>query len=138
MSPSFNGNGAYIKIDSVVVDAYFKKFELTPSVESVDVTAGSGTNHRQRAEGLADHSATLTVVYEAGAVQTYIQTLKPGLHTVEYGPEGNVTGKPKHVQEFILTEAPVSQDVEKGEVLFQCSFEAADEPTYDMYDGAVW
>lgn len=136
--PSFNGNNAYIKIDAVVVNAYFKRFDLTPSVESVDTTAGSGVDHRQRAEGLADHAATLTVVYEAGAVQNYIATLKPGRHTVEYGPESNVTGKPKHIQDFILTEAPISQDVEKGEVLFQCSFEAADAPTYNMYDGAVW
>jgi hypothetical protein len=135
---SFNGNNAYIKIDSVVVNAYFKKFEITPSIEAVDVTAGSGTNHRQRATGLEDTAATMTLVYDNTALASYIQTLKPGLHTIEYGPESNVTGKPKHIQKFILTEAPHGIEIEKSEVLFQLSFTAAEAPTFNIHDGAVW
>jgi hypothetical protein len=122
----------------VVVDAYFKSVELTPSLESVDVTAGSGTAHRERNEGLADHSLTATIVYDTGNIQTYIQSIKPGTYTVEFGPEGNTTGKPKHIQSFILTEAPFSVEVEKTEVAFQLSFEAAAAPSYSMFDGAVW
>jgi hypothetical protein len=135
---SYNGNNVYLKIGTVQVDAYWKSVELTPSLESVDVTAGSNTAHRERNEGLADTSLSATIVYDAAAIQTYIQTLKPGTYTVEFGPEGNVAGKPKHIQSFILTESPFSVEVEKAEVAFQLSFEAAAAPTYNMFSGSVW
>jgi hypothetical protein len=135
---SYNGNNVYLKIGGVQVDAYWKSVELSPSLETVDVTAGSNTAHRERNEGLADTSLTATIVYDSATIQTYIQTLKPGTYTVEFGPEGNVAGKPKHIQSFILTEAPFSVEVEKTEVAFQLSFEAAAAPTFNMFAGSVW
>lgn len=135
---TYNGNDLYLKIGSVAVSAYFKEVELSPSIESVDITTGSGTDHRMRAAGLEDTSLTATLVYDAADIQTYIQSLKPGVYTVEFAPEGNTTGKPKHIQSFILTQAPFGVSVEKSEVAFQLTFEAAAAPTYNMFAGAVY
>jgi hypothetical protein len=135
---TYNGNDVYIKIDSVEVDAYFKTIEFNPSIETVDVTAGSGTDHRQRAGGLEDTTITMTIVYDAANIQAYIQRLKPGVHSIEFGPEGNTSGKPRHVQSFIITAAPFSVEVSKTEVAFSISGEAADAPSVDMMAGQVY
>jgi hypothetical protein len=135
---TLSGNNVHLVIGGTTVTAYFTDVELSPSVESVDVTAGGGREHRQRNVGLGDTGMTITLVYDAANIQTYIQKLKPGLYTVEYGPEGNTVGKPKHIQDFILTGAPFSVSVEKSKVAFQLSFEAAEAPTFDMFNGAVY
>ena len=135
---TYNGNDVYIKIDSVEVDAYFKTIEFSPSIETVDVTRGSGTDHRQRAGGLEDTTISMTIVYDATDIQTYIQRLKPGVHTIEFGPEGNVSGKPRHVQSFIISSSPFTVDVSKTEVAFGISGEAADAPSVDIMAGGVY
>jgi len=135
---TYNGNDVYIKIDSVEVDAYFKSIEFNPSIETVDVTRGSGTDHRQRAGGLEDTTISRTIVYDAADIQTYIQRLKPGLHSIEFGPEGNTSGKPRHVQNFIISAAPFSVEVSKTEVAFSISGEAADAPSVDMMASGVY
>ena len=135
---TYNGNGIYLSIGGVVMDAYFKSVELTSSLESVDVTAGSNSAHRERAEGLADTSMSVTLVYDSATLQSYVQKLRPGTYPIIFGPEGNTAGKPKHVQDMILTEAPFSVEVEKAEVAFQLSFEAAAAPSFSIFNGAVF
>lgn len=135
---TYNGNNAFLSIDGVDVSGFWTAFTLSPSVESVDVTAGSATAHRERAEGLADTSCSGTIVYDAASVSTYIQKVKPGSHTIIWGPEGNTTGKPRHEQVFIITEAPHTVGVEKPMVAFEFSGEAAAAPTYDMMAGVTF
>lgn len=134
----YNGNNAYLAIDGVVLGAYFQELELSPSIASVDTTAGAGTEHMKRAPGLRDTSASATIVYDDGAIGSYIQRLRPGLHTFDYGPEGNVAGKPRHQQTFIVTDAPHRVTVGKSLVVFTLSLEAAAAPTIDMYNGGVF
>lgn len=135
---AFNGNNAYLAIDNTSVNAYWVELELEPSIETVDVTAGSGTTHRQRSGGLEDHTASCVIIYDDTNLSTYIQRLRPGLHTFDYGPEGNAAGKPRHTQQFYVTKAPHKVTVEKDRVVFTLSLEAAAAPTNNMYAGAVW
>ena len=135
---ALNGNSVFLSIDGVDVSGFWTAFTMSPSLESVDITAGSGTAHRERAAGLADTACNGVIVYDAASVSTYIQQVKPGEHTIIYGPEGNTAGKPKHVQVFIITEAPHSTGVEKPMVVFEFSGEAAAAPTYDMMAGATF
>lgn len=135
---SFNGNDAYLTIGGTDVSGFWTGFTLTESIEAVDVTAGSGTDHRERAEGLADTSCSGTIVYDAASVSTYIQKLKPGTYTIIWGPEGNTAGKPKHEQSFIITEVSHSVTVDKKMVVFEFSGKAAAAPTYDMHAGATF
>lgn len=135
---TYNGNGAYLSIDGTQVDAYYKEITLSPSMETVDSTAGSGTAHRTRGEGLKDTTATMTLVYDVAVAATILPLVEVGTHAIVYGPEGNANGKPKHAQSFIITSVPHTVSVEKSVVLFECSMEAAAAPTVDMHSGGVW
>lgn len=130
---SFNGNVAYIAIDGVVVSAQFKKASIEPSIETVDVNRGNIT-HMQRKEGLADTKVTLTMGYNTDTPAQF-NLFKPGLHRVTIGVEGAIAGKPKHDQLFIFTGVPIETAVEKSEVVFDISGDAADAPFSDMFNG---
>lgn len=134
----FSGNAAYLAIDGVDMRPYWAEMDIEPMIETVDVTAGSGRTHRRRNAGLEDHSGSCVIVYDDTTLATYIQRLRVGLHTFDYGPEGNGSGKPRHTQEFFVTKAPHKTSVEKGKVVFTLSLEARDAPTNNMYAGATW
>lgn len=134
----FNGNGYYVDIDGTDISSYVIMAKLEPSVETVDVTAGASTTHRERNAGLKDYSFSMDVGYDDSAASTIIPLIKPGVHTVTYGPEGNATGKPKHVGSFIFEGASHEVNVAKNFVIFSVSATAAGAPTTDMYEGGVW
>lgn len=136
--PRYNGNNIWIAIDGNSVGSQFKTVNLEPSIEAVDMTRGAGTNHMMRNEGLRDTTISITLGYDTDLVPTWLALLKPGRHTVEFGPEGNSTGKPRHLQDFIFTSAPLEIDVTKQEVVFDISGDGADPAIYDMFNGATF
>jgi len=135
---TYNGNGVYIAIDSTSVGAYWKQVEITSSMDEVDVTAGSSAEFRERAGGLRDYSYSITLVYDDADLATYIQKVRPGIHTLEIGPEGTTVGKPKMLQSVLITEVPFEVSVEKTEVVFNISAVGAAAPTTDMFAGGVY
>lgn len=135
---AFNGNNPYLAIDGIVLDTEWKEVEITGTMETQDVTQGVGRTGMQRAEGLRDASISIVVGYRTEKIQQQFAMLKPGRHNVVYGPEGNIPGKPKHVQDFIFNDTPLGQNVDKSEVSFSVGGDQADEPTVDLYNGGVW
>lgn len=135
---TYNDNNAYIAIDGTQLDTYFVSFSYEPTIEEVDVTAGSGADWRERNEGLKDSSATLVVVYDISYAATMLPLVEVGTHTITYGPEGNATGKPKHVQSMIITGTPHETTVEKTRVILTASMVGAAAPSTDMFSGGVW
>jgi hypothetical protein len=135
---AFNSNNPYLAIDGIVVDTEWKEVEITGTMETQVVTQGVGRTGTQRAEGLRDASIRIVAGYRTEKIQQQLAIFKPGRHTVTYGPEGNVAGKPKHVQEFIFNDLPLTQTVSKDEVTLTSGGEQADEPLTDMYSGGVW
>ena len=132
-------NVVYLKIDSVEVSAYFKTVKLQPSNSSVDTTVGSGTDHIQRAPGLDDTKIDISLGYDAANLQDYIQKLKVGqIVTIEYGSEGNTSGKPRHVQTFNITKADHEVNVDKSHVMLDVSGEGANSPSISMFAGGVY
>jgi len=136
--PAYNGNNIYLKIGNFEVQAKFKKVSLEPSIATVDTTRGAGTNHMQRNTGLEDTKLGVTLGYDTDIIQTQLRYLKPGRYPVIFGPEGAIAGKPRHIQDFILTSSPLEISVEKSEVAFDMKFEAADAPYANMFDGATF
>lgn len=136
--PRYNGNNIYLAIDGNVVGSQFKTVNLEPSIEAVDMTRGAGTTHMMRNEGLRDTTISMTLGYDTDLVPTWLTLLRPGEHTVEFGPEGSATGKPRHQQKFIFTSAPLEIDVTKQEVVFDISGDGADAPIFDMFAGATF
>jgi hypothetical protein len=132
-------NTIYLAIDSVDVKSYFTEVTLEPSNNSIDITAGSGTEHVERAAGLNDTSISMSIGYDAADVQTYIQKIRPGqVLSIEYGPEGNTSGKPKHVQTFNITGAGFTVNVDKSFVVFDVQGEGAAAPSSNMFTGSVY
>lgn len=138
--PVLADNNAKLIVDGVTVDAYFKNVQLQRTSESVDVTGGAGVDHMLRSPGLIDTQITITVQYETALIQTYIQHISAGqVVVIEYGPEGATSGKPRHVQSFLITSSNASeQNVAKDEVTFEITGEGAAAPSVDMYAGGVY
>lgn len=136
---SLNGNNPYLTMNGTDVKAKWKHVNLEGTNSSVTVTAGAGTTHVQRAAGLNDTTISITLAYDSGGVSTYIASLTRGLKIpIEYGPESNVSGKPRHVQQFVIESVTVEQDVEKNEMVFDIQASGADAPTSDLFAGAVY
>lgn len=137
--PQYADNNVYLSIDGVVVSAYFKSVSLNPTNAEQDTTMGAGTDHMQRAAGLNDTSITITLGYDTAQVQTQIAHLKPGVIVpIEYGKEGNTSGKPRHVQNFLITGNTVADDVAKTPSTFEITGSGADAPSVDMFSGATY
>ncbi len=135
----FNGNNIYMTIDGVNVATRMIKVDLEPSVESQDTTMGSSVTHVQRSVGLKDTKMSVTLGYDSGNIPVYIAAIAPGLHTIVFGPESNVAGKPKHEQSFIIESAPMSgQSIQKTPVVFELSCVGADTPVTDLFAGGVF
>lgn len=135
----YNGNNIYLDIDGTPIHSYFINVTLSPSVATVDVTRGAGATHIARAPGLKDTTASVQIGYDDSNAGTIMTLFKMG-QTIKltYGPEGNTSGKPKHVQDFLITSAPHTISVSKDAVVWDVAMDAAGAPTTDMYAGGVW
>ncbi len=137
--PQYADNNVFLSIDGVTVSAYFKDVQLSPSNAGQDTTMGAGVDHMQRAPGLNDTQITITLGYDTAQVQAVIQHLKPGIvASIEYGKEGAISGKPRHVQSFLITANPVGDNVDKTPSTFAITGDATDAASVNMYDGGVY
>ncbi len=134
-----NGNSIYLTVDGVSVAAYFIDVKLEQSAAPVDVTHGAAINV-QRNDGLHDGTIAMTLGYDISNVSSFIQHIRKGLTVVvDYGPEGNTSGKPRHTQPFLLTKvAGPDTDAKKQYVVFSINGDGADVPTADMFAGGVF
>lgn len=139
MCATYAENTVFLKLDSTEVDAYFVDVSVSASNSPVDTTAGSGTDWNMRAAGLNDISFSITLMYDAANVQTYIQKIAPGsIVTLEYGPEDAVSGKPRHVQSCIVSSNDHGETVTKDAVKFSLTLDGADAPSVNMFAGGVY
>jgi hypothetical protein len=137
---ALNHNVIHLTFDGVeVCDALFVNVDFNPTNSVQDVTAGCGAEHVMRAPGLDDYKMSVTLMYDITKIDDYIQKLKPGaIIAVEYGPEGNVSGKPRHVQDFIVGGSSHSRNVTKTKTEFSIDLQGAGAPSINLYDGAVY
>jgi hypothetical protein len=56
-----------------------------------------------------------------------------------YGPEGALSGKPKHQQDILITKVGgLKQTVDKTKIVFDIDWKQAKKPTADLHAGAVF
>lgn len=136
----FNGNNPYLTIGGTAFHAKFISVDLQFGGSSVETTAGAGRTHMQRNAGLRDNTMTVVLSYDDTSPATDMAGLiAQTAYSVEYGPESNVSGKPRHVQSFILDSLdPSEQTVQKAHMTFTLNFVGADEPSVDMNAGGVY
>lgn len=135
----FADNDFYLSVGGTVVDTWGVEVSLEYTNSSVETTSGAGVDHVMRAPGLNDTTISFSIAYDATDIATYIQKLKPGVVVaIEYGPEGNLTGKPRHVQNFNITSSPFAVSIDKSMPVFEVSGEGTEAPSVDMYSGGVY
>ena len=139
-TPAANTNQYYLAFDGYDMSGKVTEVTQKGEVDTEDVTAGSGTEHVQKAAKLRDGSGNVTVAYIQSQVPQYIIKVTPGARlNMVYGPEGTASGKPKHQQDVIIksVDGP-KQTVDKSAILFELEWEAADAPMVDIYKGGTF
>ena len=80
---TLNGNNVYLSWDGVQIDGYWTgDVSKDESVSTVDITAGSGATHVERASGLLDNSMSFSIVYDDENLASYISQLVSDEHWV--------------------------------------------------------
>ena len=146
-----NGNEAYLSVNSVVVadpgdatEKVFRMFRMSLSTGDENVTAGAGTNWEDHAGKLNVINGTITIVYNTSRVTADLaaisdQTAEGMLIPIIWGPERDVAGKPKHEQNFLVTQINGPEiNAEKPLVTFEMTVVSSGEPTSNLYDGDTW
>lgn len=137
--PEYNEFLDYLEIDGVDVSHLIRDVELTRTLETADVTAGSGVTHRKRRAALADHEISITFINDTDFEAVLRPLIVPGEHVVVWGPQGRATGLPKHEQAFIFTELSNAANYEQTDVrTFPVSGSAAAAPVADRFAGATF
>lgn len=94
MSGGATGKNAYIKFGSLVLSTNYRSSGNDESIGKVDQSAGADSE-RTYLTTLKDGTVSLTVKLPAGDTEVY-PGLEPGTEdTLEMGPEGTASGKPK-------------------------------------------
>lgn len=136
---TLNANTIYLTIGGTNFSTYWVSVKLNGKNNVKEITAGSGTTHVERAGGLDDYSFDIVIVYESTLGTTHIQKFTPGtVYALEWGPESNVSGKPRHVQDVIIEEAPFEVNVEKDKVAFEIKASGAAAPSVNIYTGGAY
>lgn len=133
---TWNGNDAFLSIDGYDISGYYTKADFEEVVGVEDVSAGAGLEHEILAPKLYATNFNATIAYDITAVSTHVAKLKPGIHAVVWGPEGNATGKPKQTQSILISSAKHSSvEVGKPMVVWELKGRGAAAPTEGIFDG---
>ena len=77
--------------------------------------------------------------FEQNGLKDFIQKIKPGVSVLmEYGPEGLVGGKPKHVHQVLMLSAPFTQVAEKKAVVFDVKAQGQGAPLNNLWAGSTY
>lgn len=136
---TYADNNFYLKLDSTEVQAFITEVNPSFSNDEVETTAGAGTDWKMRAAGLSDAEFAISLMYDVTSVPTYIQKIAPGATvTLEFGPEGATSGKPRHVQSVVISSVDHTVSVDKSAVVFSISARGAAAPSVNMMAGGVY
>lgn len=97
---SFLGTNAYINFNSQSIGSVHRKAKSDESIALVDKTAGADT-HMSHLAALRETKFTIDFLIDG---VTIWNALTPGTSAaIEWGPEGNTTGKSKYTSTAIVT-----------------------------------
>lgn len=131
-------NAQYLKIDGVAIEAHLMDVKLNRTNANADVTRGT-VGHEMVDPGLDSTTMDMTIAYVVESLTTFLQKLNPGSkYMIEYGPEGNAVGKPRHYQLFKLDSVDFGQTAKKDAVKFSAKFTGAEAPVADFYDNSTF
>lgn len=97
----YTGKNLYVKFGSTVLSSRFKSYNESDEAGMVDKSAGADTRRTYLAT-LADGGATMELLQESLGTALWA-AIAPGTEgTLEWGPEGTASGKPKYTVDAII------------------------------------
>ncbi len=96
------GSTLYLKFGSTTLQSDFRSFEPNESIDTVDSSAGSDT-FKTKLTTLKDGKATVELVDQTAGTVLWAAVVPGTSGTLEWGPEGTATNKPKHYCDAIVT-----------------------------------
>jgi hypothetical protein len=149
--PAFNSNNAYLSINSRVVadpddatEKVFKSFSMSKSTGDENVTGGAGTEWEDHAGKLQVINGTIMIIYDTDRINTDIAAIadisqQGNVVPIVWGPEGDVSGKLKHDQDFLITQIKGPEvAVDKPLVTIEMTVISSGTPRSNLYDGDTW
>lgn len=94
MSTTYTGSGLYLKFGSTTLEADYRSFTAPQSIGLEDASAGSDVGVSRLAT-LKDSSHSLTMRAPAGGTAAWAALAEGTSGTLEWGPEGTASNKPK-------------------------------------------
>jgi hypothetical protein len=91
----YAGSTLYLKFGSTTLQADFRNFEPSESIDSVDSSAGSDV-FKTKLTTLKDGKATAELVDQGGGSALWAAVAPGTSGTLEWGPEGTAAGKARH------------------------------------------
>lgn len=138
MATVLTANAQYLVIDGVAIQAHLMDVKLNRTNANVDVTRGTA-GHEMVDAGMDQTTMDITVAYVIENLTDYKAKLRPGQKFyVEYGPEGNVVGKPRHYQLFKVDSCDFGQTAKKDAVKFSVKLTGAEAAVADQWAGATF
>lgn len=95
MIAEYVGSALHLAFGAIVLSGDFRKFTVDETVDIVDGSAGSDT-YKPKYATQQDAKATASLVDQTGGTVLWDAHLLGFEGTLEWGPEGTVTGKPRH------------------------------------------
>lgn len=96
------GKNAYITFGGTVLQTDYRTLGFEDTIGTVDQSAGADAGIT-RLPLLRDGAFSLTVKRPQGGTANWIGLVPGSSGTLEYGPEGTATGKPKATVKVLLT-----------------------------------
>lgn len=117
----YTGSGLYVKFGSTVLSSRFKSWEETQEAGLANASAGADTMNTYLST-LDDGSASLELLEAAVGTALFNAVAPRTSGTLEWGPEGTTSGKPKYTVVAIVKSrkrSVVHDDVTKLSIEFQ-------------------
>ncbi len=135
----YHGNTAYLRVNGNDVESLFRDVEFTLNVGDEDTSAGTGIEWESHGSKLKNIGIKLTLIYNTASAPTDISGVLGTANevvAVVYGPEDNVTGKPKHDQDFKWNSIKgPAQSHDKKLVVWEADGVSTGAPRSNMYAG---
>ena len=101
MSTTYTGSGLYLKFGTTTLQADYRSFTPAQSMGLEDASAGADTGI-SRLSTLKDSTYSLTMRAPAGGTAAWAALAEGTSGTLEWGPEGTATNKPKRTVTAIV------------------------------------
>jgi len=97
----YTGKNLYVKFGSTVLSSRFKSYNESDEAGLVDKSAGADTRRTYLAT-LQDGGASMELLQEAAGTVLWAAVAAGTTGTLEWGPEGTASGKPKYTVDAII------------------------------------